>query len=74
MAVTSLALRLAKLMMSIPPAERWLILDEPWKGLSAKNLKKMSMLIEVLNKDLGVNFLIVTHDPELQIGKVINLG
>jgi DNA repair exonuclease SbcCD ATPase subunit len=71
--VTSLALRLASLVMTMPPARKLLVLDEPWKGLSSENLQKMALLIETLTSELGIQFIIVTHNSELQIGKVIEI-
>lgn len=71
--VTSLALRLAKMVLAMPPARRLLVLDEPFGGVSSSNLKKVAALIEALSEDLGVQFLICTHNDELKIGNVIEL-
>ncbi len=71
--VTSLALRLAKLVMALPPARRLLILDEPFGGLSGENLQRVAALIESLAADLQVQFILVSHDPALQLGQVIQL-
>ncbi len=69
--VAALALRLASLVLTIPQARRLLVLDEPFQGLSSKNLQKMAALIETLAKELDLQIIIVTHDAELQIGKVV---
>ena len=71
MEVASLALRLASLVMTMPPARRLLVLDEPFLGLSKENLRKMGMLLESLSKELGVQIIMCTHDEQLQVGKVI---
>ena len=73
MEVTSLALRLASLVMTMPPARKLLVLDEPFRGLTDENLQKMAILLESLSAELGVQVIITTHDPQLQIGKVIHL-
>lgn len=71
--VAALALRMASLVVTLPAMRRFLALDEPWKGLSKTNLQKMAALIETLSVDLGIQFLIATHDSELMVGKVIEL-
>lgn len=71
--VAGLALRLASLILTLPPTRRFLALDEPFRGLSKSNLQKMAVLVETLADDLDVQLLIVTHDPELQAGKVVQL-
>lgn len=73
MQVASLALRLASIILTAPPARRLLVLDEPFSGLSQTNLKKMGRLMEVLSEELGVQWIVVTHDPELRIGEVLDL-
>jgi DNA repair exonuclease SbcCD ATPase subunit len=69
----SIALRLVKLLMHLPAVERFIALDEPFLGLSEKNLPKMAVLIETLSHELDFQFLICTHAKALQIGKVIEL-
>ena len=71
--VVSLANRLTRLVMTLPPVRRFLALDEPFAGLSGPNLQKMAALIQSLNKDLNTQFIIATHNSELRIGKVIEL-
>lgn len=71
--VVSIALRIVSLILHLPPGRRILFLDEPFQGLSKPNLKKIGSLIETLSRELKVQFVIVTHDPELQVGQVIQL-
>lgn len=71
--VSALALRLANLVLSDPPLRKLLILDEPFVGVDVNNLPKVCAVIEALSMELGVQFLIVTHSEQLQIGKVIRL-
>lgn len=71
--VAAFALRLSCLLLSRPPVRRFLAMDEPWKFLSVEYRPRMRGLVESLSKELGVQFLIVTHDNEFKIGKVVEL-
>lgn len=71
--VSALALRIANLVLSDPAPRLLLVLDEPFTGVSAANLPKVCAVIEALSHELGIQFLIVTHSEQLQIGKVIQL-
>lgn len=72
--VTAFALRVACLVLSRPPVRRLLIVDEPFKHLSEKYRPRIARMIEKLSEDLGIQFIIVTHSPELAVGKVIEIG
>lgn len=72
--VAAFALRLACLLLATPRRRQLLVLDEPLKHLSKQYRPTAARLIETLAKEMGVQFLIVTHDPALQIGKVIEVG
>lgn len=71
--VASFALRLSCLLLSRPPLRRLVVMDEPLKFLSAEYQPRARQLIEELAKELDVQFLIVTHLPAFQCGKVIEL-
>lgn len=71
--VAAFALRLSCLMLSRPPLRRLLVLDEPFKFLSPEYRGRLRQLIETLSKDMGVQFLLVTHMDELKIGNVVAL-
>jgi ABC-type Mn2+/Zn2+ transport system ATPase subunit len=71
--VAAFALRLSCLMLSKPKLRRVLILDEPFKAVSEEYWDNVRMLLEGLAKDFKVQFILVTHNKELQIGKVIKL-
>lgn len=73
MDVAALALRLAALTLTLPPARKLLILDEPFRSISVRRLNRMGQLIESLSKDLRLQIIIASHDEELQIGKVVRL-
>jgi ABC-type molybdenum transport system ATPase subunit/photorepair protein PhrA len=73
MGVAALALRLICLTLSSPAPRKVLFLDEPFQGLSAKNKPKIAQLLTVLSKELGVQFICVTHDSSMECGKVTEL-
>ena len=72
--VASFALRVACLMLSRSQPRKILILDEPFKMISRDhNRQRVRELIETLSKEMGIQIILITHDPELTIGKVIEL-
>lgn len=71
--VAAFALRLACLILQKPLRRKLLVLDEPFKFVSEEYRDKLRDLILVLSHELNVQFVVVTHIPELQIGKVIQL-
>lgn len=71
--VAAFALRVACMVLSRPPLRRTMVLDEPMKFVSAEYRSRVRVMIESLSQEMGVQFLIVTHIRELQIGKVIEV-
>lgn len=72
--VAALALRLACLLLIRPPLRRVLILDEPFRNVNgAKYQARVGQLITDLASEMNIQFIIVTDDDWLQIGKVIRL-
>lgn len=72
--VCSFALRLAGLLASRPAKRRLLVLDEPMRCLSKEYRPAAKQLIETLAAELGVQFIIITHDQTFHIGKVVELS
>ena len=72
--VAAFALRLSALLLSRPQGRKLLILDEPFRYLSRDLRPRLKELLETLAKDLGVQIVMVTHDPELQTGTVFEIG
>lgn len=74
--LAAFALRLACLLVSRPPRRRLLVLDEPFKFVSARGeyRERARDLVEALSSELGFQLVIVTHDAGLEIGKVVDLG
>lgn len=71
--VASFALRLACLVLTQPQKRRLLVLDEPLKHLSQNHAGRVREMLMELSMDLKVQFIMVTHQPKLQVGKVIEL-
>ena len=72
--LATFALRLVVLVMSQPARRKFLVLDEPFKWLSAEYVPLARELLTKLSNEMGVQFLIVTHNKELHIGKVVELS
>lgn len=71
--VAAFALRLSCLLLAQPPRRRLLVLDEPWKFLSAEYRPRMRALVEKMADDLGCQFVIVTHDDSFKMGTIVEL-
>lgn len=71
--VVSFALRISAIVMTQPRIRKLIIMDEPFKSLSASRKSRVGEMIERLAIELKVQFILITHDEELKIGKVIEL-
>lgn len=71
--VAAFALRVAVLLLQRPPLRRFLALDEPFRFVSVNYRPRVRRMVEELARDLGIQFLIITHDEQFQIGKVVEL-
>lgn len=71
--VAAFASRLACLMLARPKVRRLLVLDEPFKFLSVEYRPRLRELLLSLAKEMGVQIVLVTHMPELEIGRVVDL-
>lgn len=69
--VAAFALRLACLVLSNPASRRIMILDEPMKFLSKDYRPRFRELLKTISEDLQVQFIVVTHDPDLIGGSVV---
>jgi DNA repair exonuclease SbcCD ATPase subunit len=73
--VAAFALRLSSMLLNNPRLRKLMIMDEPFKFVSQANgyrERVRDMLIN-LSERFGVQFIMVTHMPELQAGKVVCL-
>jgi len=71
--VAAFALRLTSLVLSRPARRRLIVLDEPFKFVSAEYRAAVAGLLQALAAELGVQLLLVTHIKEFQLGKVVQL-
>jgi len=71
--VAALALRVTSILMSKPHVRPLIVLDEPFKFVSAEYRPILATMLEKLAEDLGIQIIMVTHDTEYQIGKVVHL-
>jgi len=63
--VASFALRVASWSMKVPKTRAVIILDEPLRFLSVNYQEQASKMIKELSQKLGLQFLIITHEPDL---------
>jgi DNA repair exonuclease SbcCD ATPase subunit len=63
--VAAFALRIASWSMNQPRSRNVIILDEPLRFLSADMQERASQMIKELSVKLGLQFIIVTHEPVL---------
>lgn len=71
--VAGFALRLAKLVLERPVKRKLMLLDEPFRGVSRRYVARVARMLETLSEELDVQFILVTHDPRLRVGDVIEL-
>lgn len=71
--IASFALRVACLVLSHPQKRRLLVLDEAFRFVSADYLPAVREMLLTLAKEMGIQMVLVTHSPMLQVGKVIEL-
>jgi len=63
--VAAFALRIAAWSMQTPKRRNVIILDEPFRFLSANYQEEASKMIKELSTRLGIQFIIVTHETTL---------
>jgi len=64
--VACLALRVTCWALDAPRPHNTLILDEPFRDLSSEYMINASKMLKHLSKELGIQFIIVTHKQELK--------
>jgi len=63
--VATFALRIASWSMAMPRTRNTIILDEPFRYLSEDYQEKASQMVKEISDKLGIQFIIVTHEPVL---------
>lgn len=71
--VAAFALRVACLVMHQPKLSRLVVLDEPFKFVSAQYRPKVRQMLEELSKEMGLQIVMVTHIEEFETGKIIEV-
>lgn len=72
--LAAFALRLACLSLARPKLRPLVILDEPFRFVSVDYRFRIREMLEILSKEMGVQFIQVTHIEDLKIGEVVELG
>jgi len=63
--VAAFALRIASWSMNTKKTRPVIIMDEPMKNLSEEYQENASEMIKEISKKLGIQFIIITHNPTL---------
>lgn len=71
--VAAFGLRIACLLLRKPKLRKLLVLDEPFRFVSRNYLPNLVKLIEGLANEMGIQIVMVTHTPELEVGKVVEM-
>lgn len=71
--VAAFALRISSLIITRPPLRKTVLLDEPFKFVSEDYRYKVNKILEFLSEEFGVQFIMVTHLKEMEIGNTITL-
>ncbi len=72
--VLCFGLRLASLVYDVSRPRKLLILDEPFRFVSREYRPRVAAMLESLADSCGVQIIMVTHQPELEVGSVVRLG
>jgi len=71
--VAAFALRVACLVLHRPKLSKVLVLDEPFRFVSAQYQDAVREMLEQLSKDMGLQIIQITHNDNLATGKVIEV-
>lgn len=71
--VAAFALRLACLLLSRPAGRRLLVLDEPFRFVSSEYRPRVRNMLEMLAREMDMQFVLVTHITELETGVILRL-
>jgi DNA repair exonuclease SbcCD ATPase subunit len=71
--VAAFALRVACLVLHRPRLSKLLVLDEPFRFVSSQFQDNVRQMLEELSKDMKIQIVMVTHNPNLATGKIVNI-
>lgn len=63
--IASFALRVVSWILQTPQSRNTIILDEPFRFLSKEYREPAAKMVKELSDKLGIQFIIITHDPVL---------
>jgi len=71
--VAAFALRVACLILSRPRLARVLVLDEPFRFVSAQYQDNVRTMLEQLSEEMGIQIIMITHNENLATGETVEL-
>lgn len=71
--VAAFALRISCLLLARPPLRRTLLMDEPFRFVSAGHRNAVRQLLETLSRELAIQMIFITHEPAYMTGQVVEL-
>lgn len=71
--VAAFALRIACLVMQRPRLSRVLVLDEPFRFVSAQYQEGVREMLEQISQEMKVQIVMVTHESNLATGTIVEL-
>jgi ABC-type sulfate/molybdate transport systems ATPase subunit len=71
--VAAFALRVACLMLHRPKLSKVVVLDEPFRFVSAQYQDNVRTMLEELTRDLKMQIVMVSHNENLATGEIIEL-
>lgn len=71
--ITSFALRLSCIILARPQRRKLIVLDEPFKMISAEYGDRIREMLEAIAEELGIQIIMITHSRQLMTGNVIDL-
>ena len=71
--VAAFALRLACISLRRPRLRRFVVMDEPFRFISVQYRPRVRQMLEQLAEQMDMQLLLVTHAPELVVGRVVEL-
>jgi len=72
--VAAFALRVACLMLARPRLSKVIVLDEPFKFVSAQYRGNVRSMLEQLSEEMEMQIIMVTHIEELETGNTIEIS
>ena len=74
LAVACFALRMAVLYLMRRDVRPIMVLDEPFSQVSKEYREAMSALLGRTAEEFGMQYVLITHAPEFEVGKVYRIG